>query len=109
MPITQEQANEMREQIRSEKGAGRPEVAARIQKALDRGEFYEAKPVVPELPTPIPPTSGPGSKKEVWDAFALAESDLDPEVIEAASKKDLITMLRANGIIPKEFVGSENE
>lgn len=107
--LSTEQANKMRAQIRIESDSGRPEVAAQIRKALDRGELFEATPPRPKEMLPIPPTSGPGSKKEIWDAFALAESEIDPEVIENSTKRDLIMMLRANGIIPKEFVAGEDE
>lgn len=101
MPLTAEQAAEMRAQMRAEGRAGRPENAAKIRKALERGELLEVQPPVLEDALPIPPTSGPGSSKEIWVEYAMSESNLDPEVIEAATKTDLITMLRANGVIPQ--------
>ncbi|MDX2343225.1 MAG: hypothetical protein QNL12_05600 [Acidimicrobiia bacterium] len=109
MALTTEQMIEMQSQMRAEKTAGRPEVAQRIQKALDRGEPYEVTPVVVKDALPVPPTSGPGSGKEKWTEFALDASDMDPEIIEAASKKDLIAMLRANGVIPFPEVEEDDD
>lgn len=101
MALTEKQITEMTSQIREESKAGRPEVAAQIRQALAEGEpFGEVvAPVVPVAPNP-PPTGGPGSSKERWAEFALEASDLDEEIVEAATQKDLIMMLRANGIIP---------
>ena len=107
MALTTEQITEMQLQIRAEKRAGRPEVAIHIQNALDRGEPYEVTPVIVKDALPVPPTSGPGSGKEKWTEFALEESNMDPEIIEAATKNDLITMLRANGVIPMPVAEEE--
>ena len=98
--LTTEQIAEMNRLIRSESEAGRPEVAAQVRKAMDRGDVYEVPVPVTKEKVKIPPTSGPGSGKDVWVAFAKEASDFDGESIEVTKKADLIVMLRANGIIP---------
>ena len=100
MTLTQEQASEMVNQIRAERMAGRPEIAAAIKQALDNGEYY-GDIVAPEERAVLksPPTHGPGSGKKEWDKFALAESDLDEEIILDSTKSDLIVMLKAYGVI----------
>ena len=100
MPLSTEQIAEMNVQVRKESQAGRPEVAARYRAALKRGEPYEAPGTAPKVDVSIPYENGPGSKKELWAAYAKANSDLDEEIIEAATKTDLIAMLKANGVIP---------
>jgi hypothetical protein len=86
--------------MRKESQAGRPEIAAQYRAAIRRGEPYEAPGMAPKVDVSIPHEHGPGSKKETWAKYAKANSDLDDEIIEAATKADLIAMLKANGIIP---------
>lgn len=98
--LTAEQIAEMNQLIREESQNGRPEIAARIRSALDRGEVYEAPGVEVVEPVEQPPLGGPGSGKVAWVEYALSVSDIDEEVLESITKDDIIAMLRANGIIP---------
>lgn len=50
----------------------------------------------------IPPRSGIGSGVAKWREFAKEVSEMDPEVIEAMSKDDLIAELETMGIIEAE-------
>ena len=102
MVLTQEQVAEMVGQIRAERTAGRPEVAAQIRRALDNGQVYGEIIVDEEYDTSIPkppPTHGKGSKTAAWVEFALTYSDLDEEIIRTSTKSDLIQMLKAYGVI----------
>lgn len=71
--------------------------AAKIQRALDADEpLVETEPE-PEVVVPDEPTKNASAKK--WREFALAASDIDEDIIGDASRKDIIGMLKANGII----------
>lgn len=98
--LNEEQIAEMSLQMRKESQAGRPEIAAKYRAAIRQGKFYEALTAAPKVDVSIPHEHGPGSKKESWAEYAKANSDLDEEIIEAATKTDLIAMLKANGVIP---------
>lgn len=98
--LNEEQIAEMNLQMRRESQAGRPEIAAKYRAAIRQGKLYEAPGTAPKVDVSIPHEHGPGSKKESWVEYAKANSDLDEEIIEAATKADLIVMLKANGVIP---------
>ena len=102
-PLSREQRMEMLAYIREHKTAGRPQVAAPVQKALQEGYYYmpEPEPEPEPLPEP-PPRHGPGSGGPKWKKWALEMTALDPELVESAKKDDLIAMLEANGMLDKE-------
>lgn len=103
--LTFEQTTELIEKMRSEQAAGRPEVAAQIQKAMDRGEFFLGSPTV-EVKVPDAPSRG--AKKDAWIEYAKQVSDIDHEVIEDSKRSDIIGMLEANGIID-QLVDEDDE
>jgi len=97
--MEQAQRVKMYEQIRSERGAGRPEVAQQIQKALDRDEYFLGDVnVEPFVVVDVPKKTATKSK---WQEFAKKNSDFDHELIEGITRKDLLSMLLAHGIIDK--------
>lgn len=49
----------------------------------------------------IPPRSGPKATREVWRAFAKKVIDMEPELIDALERKDLISILEDKGVIEK--------
>ncbi len=97
--LTLEQQTEMVEKMRSERGAGRPEIAAQIQKSLDRDEFYLGKLTVVSK-APEPPTRQ--AKTDAWAEWAKEVSNIDHEVLDNAKRKDIIGMLEANGILDRQ-------
>lgn len=94
-----EQQVEMRQEIRKQDIAGRPEVAQKIKKHLDAGVYWMPEAVTPKE-TPPPPNTN--AKKTAWQKWAKDNTDIDHEVIETITRSDLIAMLRANGIIAAE-------
>ena len=109
--LTLEQRIEMNEGIRYANRMGRPQDAGRLRKALDAGVYAELidsiEAPTPELPE-APPRGGKGSGIDKWIAYAKLVSQIDDEVLESASKDDIIGMLEANGLIPK-VVSSEDD
>lgn len=97
--MEQDQRVKMYEKIRAERGAGRPEVAQQIQKALDRDEFLLGDNV--DIPVVVVDTPKKTATKSKWQEFAKSNSDFDHELIDGITRKDLIAMLMAHGIIAK--------
>ena len=86
----------MNEQIREYSEKGEPEKAALIRKAMEAGHPYVAPEPVGVVTLSQPKLNG---SKEAWLGYAKEISDIDHEVLEAATRDDLIVMLRANGLI----------
>ena len=99
--LTHDQRVKMNETIREYNSKGQPELAEPFRVALANNVMY-VEPDGVELtevePVPVPKKS---AKKDKWQEYALEVSDIDPEVIENASRKDVITMLVVNGLIEK--------
>lgn len=55
------------------------------------------KPEVPVADLPDAPARNAGTPK--WQSFAKQVSDMDPEVVDSMSRKDIITVLEDKGII----------
>ena len=103
--LTLDQRIEMNEGIRYANRHGRPQDASKLRQALEAGVYAELTdsieaPTPPELPDP-PPRGGKGSGIDKWLAYAKLVSQIDDEVLESASKDDIIGMLEANGLIEK--------
>ena len=93
--LSKEQHIEMLTEIRSLRGAGKPELAADIQLALNKGKYFlGSKTVFVEVQ---PPSKSATTK--VWANFAKEHSEIDNEVIDDQSRNDLIKMLQANGLV----------
>ena len=104
LELTLEQRIEMTDAWREAHRKGRPQDAQKYRQALDDGVYFEIgddseAPEAVELPLP-PPRSGKGSGKEEWLEWALEVSDVDPEVLGAIKKVDIIKMMEANALIP---------
>jgi hypothetical protein len=97
--LTKEQTTEMNVKLREAGRSGDPGLAQRYREALLDGRYYEPPTPEPEIYIEQPPFKGPGSGKDTWQEFAKAQTDMEPEVIDALGKGDLITMLRAQGVI----------
>lgn len=103
--------NAIRQAIRKHKLAGKPEVAAKITALVAEGSpvprhlVYDSD-IKPEKFLPknleIPPRAGPGATHEAWLEFALDTTDMEREVVEKMSRKDIISMLEVKKVIPKE-------
>ncbi len=105
--LTLEQTAEMRQKMRAENGAGRPERAAAIKVSLENGVYNLGSGAV-EIHAPIQPSLN--AKTEAWQKYALEVSNIDPEVIKGVKRKDLIGMLRANGIVaPVEILDDDDD
>jgi hypothetical protein len=91
------QKAEMVDEARRLRGKGDPQAANLIMKSLDRDEFYLGLQAVPELEKVEAPS--PKAKKAVWVAFAKENSGIDDEIIDSATKNDIIGMLDANGLL----------
>lgn len=98
MELTKEQRIEMIEAEREYRRNGRPEVAENIKTARSQNRYYLGVVEIEYVEEDQPPEHGPGSSHEAWRVYARKVSDFDPEIIETAKKKDLIGMLRANGL-----------
>ena len=102
--LTLDQRIEMMEGIRYANRKGRPQDAGKLRKAFDAGVYAELIDSV-EAPTPeveeAPPRGGKGSSTDKWIAYAQLVSQIDDEVLESASKDDIIGMLEANGLLEK--------
>lgn len=96
--LTLEQEIEMLDLMQELKRTGDPVAAAAIQVAFDEGRYFTGQ-AKKEVELPDPPNLN--AKKEDWFAFAVEVSDIDVDVLEAATRNDIITMLRANGLIEK--------
>ena len=94
--IPREDRAQMIDKMREFNGKGEPENAAKIHVALDAGIFDLGEPDVIVEAVEVPDVT---SSKAKWVEYALKVSNIDPEVIEAQTKKDLINMLRANGLL----------
>lgn len=90
---------EMIEKIRELRMAGKPELAAPLQAAFDRNEYYTGEEEEPEPEVKVPSRSG---GRPLWVAYALEHSQIEPEVIEDSKRDDIIGMLEANGIIERK-------
>ncbi len=106
MALNQKQQVEMVEKMRSERGFGRPEVAAQIRKALDRDEYFLGDSP-PEVGIPEQPSRN--AKREVWVEFAKVVSVIDHESLEEANRTDIIGMLEANGLVERKKQESDDE
>src|SRR3990172_9440016 len=60
------------------------------------------KPGVDHTTLTVPPRVGQGGSIGVWRKFAREVSDMDPEVIDAMGREDLIAQLERMRIIPTE-------
>ena len=103
--LTLDQRIEMNEGIRYASRHGRPQDASKLRQALEAGVYAELTDSV-EAPTPKPipdppPRGGKGSGINKWITYAKLVSQIDDEVLESASKDDIIGMLEANGLIDK--------
>jgi len=96
LTLTHEQRVEMHTKRRRLHETGEVSGAAAISSALLRNEYFTGVAVVPE---PEIKTPKPNAKKEAWVKYALAVSDMDSEIVNNATRTDIIGMLRANGLI----------
>jgi hypothetical protein len=96
MSLSQEQRVEMHTEKRRLHGTGDASGAAAIKLALDEDRYFLGLVVVPDPEVEAPKKN---AKKEAWVKYALNVSQIDPEVIEGATQKDIIGMLKANGIL----------
>jgi hypothetical protein len=94
--LTQEQQVEMHAEKRRLHQIGDASGAAAIKLALDEDRYYVGLVVVKE---PVIKQPKKSAKKEAWIRFALAVSDIDPEVIESATRTDIQGMLNANRLL----------
>lgn len=94
--IPREDRASMIDKMREFNGKGEPENAAKIQASMDAGIFDLGEPNVAVEEVEIPDAT---SSKAKWVEYALEVSSIDPEIINAQKKKDLIAMLRANGLL----------
>lgn len=70
---------------------------------MGKGKFKPEKSInVPLADLVIPPRSGRGSGKNAWAELALTVMDVEPQVIEALSRDEVIDLLEARGIIGPE-------
>ncbi len=114
MPLTDEQMVLYNETRRWHSSNGRPKEAQLLRTAMledtPLDDETAAAILIKDIPVEqrsydptmeIPPRHGPGSGTKAWQRFARQHSDFDVEIIADASKRDLIGMLEANGIIPR--------
>ena len=94
--LTQEQRVEMNAEKRRLHQTGDASGASAIKLALEEDRYFMGLTIVPEPELEAPK---PQAKKQAWVDYALAVSDIDPEVIESATRKDIIGMLQANSLI----------
>jgi hypothetical protein len=99
MALSQEQRVEMYAEKRSLHSCGDASGAAAIKLALDEDRYFMGLSVVPEPEVKVPSKA---AKKQAWIDFALAVSDISPEVIEGATRKDIIKMLEVNKLIDRD-------
>ncbi len=100
-PLTHEQRVKMGETIREYNGKGQPELSEPYRVALANNVMYIEPETDEVADVDIAPQPAKSSTKEVWQKYAIEVSDIDPEVIENASRKDVITMLVVNELIEK--------
>ena len=96
MSLSDDQRKEMHAEKRRLHQSGEPSGAASIAVALLEDRFFLGVEVVPEPETKAPKDS---ARKADWVEYALAVSNIDPEVINNATRKDIIGMLDANGLL----------
>lgn len=96
MSLSEDQRVEMHAEKRRLHQTGDASGAAAIASALLEDRFFVGVEVVPEPEVKAPKVN---AKKEAWVKYALAVSNFDPEIINNATRKDIIGMLRANGLI----------
>jgi hypothetical protein len=94
--LSQEQRVEMRVEERRLHQTGDAEGAAAIKAALNEDRYFTGLVLVPE---PEVKTPKKAAKKQAWIDYALAVSEIDPEVINGATRGDIIKMLEANDLI----------
>jgi hypothetical protein len=109
---TAEQVNLIYTKVRALYTAGEPQKALNMKGRLKAGQYiapYEYDPafVWPEKPVAIPGLkpprrTGPGSSQGSWAQFAIQVSDIEPEVVRAMSRDDIIGVLIERHIIPPE-------
>ncbi len=114
MPIedyTTEQQMLIRQAVYDLDKRGKPEIGAKINYQVSEGASFSAleklwkpKTVKAEIPVAdptmaAPPLIGKGSGIVAWQNFAKEVSDMDPEVIDAMSKPDIMTVLKDKGVI----------
>jgi len=100
-PLTHDQRVTMNETIREYNRKGQPERAEPYRIALANNVMYVEPEVDDSAEVEVVPQPAKSSKKEVWQAYAIEISDIDPEVINNASRKDVITMLVVNELIER--------
>ena len=93
--ITADQITEMREEVRRLHSIGEPESATGIKLALADGRYFMGLRMVPEVVLPQPKKT---AKRDAWVEFALSVSDIEPEIIDDATRGDIMGMLKANGL-----------
>lgn len=96
MSLSEDQRVEMHQEKRRLHQVGDASGAAAIATALFEDRYFLGLEVVPEPEVEAPKVN---AKKEAWVRYALAVSNIDPEIINNATRKDIIGMLRANGLI----------
>ena len=93
--LSVDQKIEMMDEKRRLHGVGDAAGAMAIKKALDDDRYFMGLAVVEEAAVTQPK---PNAKKSAWVRFALEVSDMDPDIVEAATRGDIIGMLKANGL-----------
>ena len=94
-----EQRIEMNEKIRELRRTGNPHPAQLIQTALNEDRYFMGPEAQAKADAPKEPKKT--AKKEAWTDYAKAVSQIDEEVIDGATRTDIIGMLEANGLIEK--------
>lgn len=94
---------------------GRPEVAATIDAAIRADDLESLDPAVlrtdgtspaKAVALDVTPPARHGKTSE-WRTYAKKVSDIEDEVIDGLGREDLVTMLKANGIIPRDYGESD--
>jgi hypothetical protein len=94
--LTLEQRIEMGDEVRRLHSVGDAQAAAVIKIALADDRYFMGLVIAP-LPEAKQPKKS--AKKEAWVQYALNVSDIDPEIINSATRTDVINMLKVNGFI----------
>lgn len=92
---------EMMNLVREFEASGQPEKAAPIREAFEQGKYFTGVDNEDEFAEMVAEPDRKSAKVK-WVEFALEVSNIDPEIIRGATKKDLLRLLEVNQIIESE-------
>lgn len=98
MSLSEDQRVEMHIEKRRLHQSGDASGAASIAIALFEDRYFLGLELVTEPEIEAPKVN---AKKTAWVKYALAVSNFDSEIINNATRKDIIGMLDANGLLPE--------